>query len=150
METRQMKKYIIEMNERQARLLSWVCDTFPRLIEGQTHAYQDLFESAWEKRCKKATGKMMDDEFEGGWQKMREDAETFCKEIKRRFWDLAPNAYYGIHYDDTADIIWDCHRVIRHELWKNNPNRSQITVDSDNPSFPFGSEPLIKVTSKDE
>ena len=76
-----MKKYILEMNERQARLLSWVCDTFPRLIEGQSHAYQDLFESAWEKRCKKATGEMMDDEFEGGWQKMREDAETFCKEM---------------------------------------------------------------------
>ena len=138
------------MNERQARLLSWVCDTFPRMIEGQSHAYQDLFESAWEKRCKKATGKMMDDEFEGGWQKMRDDTETFCKEIKRRFWDLAPNANYGIHYDDAADIIWDCHRVIRHELWKNNPNRSNMTVDSENPSSPIGSEPLIKVTSKDE
>jgi len=144
------KKYIIEMNERQAQLLSWVCDTFPRLIEGQNHAYQDLFESAWEKRCKEATGKMMDDKFEGGWYKMREDAETFCKEIKKRFWDLAPNANYGINYDDTADIIWDCHRVIRHELWKNNPNRSNITVDSENPSFSIGSEPLIKVTSKDE
>lgn len=65
-----MKKYIIEMNERQARLLSWVCDTFHRLIEGQDDAFQDLFESAWEKRCKEATGKMMDDEF--GW--MAEDA----------------------------------------------------------------------------
>jgi len=145
-----MKKYILEMNERQARLLSLVCDTFPRLIEGQDHAFQDLFESAWEKRCKEATGKMMDDEFEGGWQKMREDAETFCKEIKRRFWDLAPNANYGIHYDDNADIIWDVYRCLRHELWKNNPNRSNITVDSENPSFSIGSEPLIKVTSKDE
>ena len=144
------KKYILEMNERQARLLSWVCDTFPRLIEGQGHPYQDLFESAWEKRCKKATGKMMDDEFEGGWQKMREDAETFCKEIKKRFWDLAPNANYGIHYDDTADIIWDVYRCLRHELWKNNPNRSNMTVDSENPSSNIGSEPLIKVTSKDE
>ena len=93
---------------------------------------------------------MMDDEFEGGWYKMREDAETFCKEIKRRFWGLAPNANYGFNYDDTADIIWDCHRVIRHELWKNNPNRSRFTVDSENPSFSIGSEPLIKVTSKDE
>ena len=138
------------MNERQAQLLSWVCDTFPRLIEGQSHAYQDLFESAWEKRCKEATRKMMDDEFEGGWQKMREDAETFCKEIKRRFWDLAPHANYGIHYDDTADIIWDVYRCLRHELWKNNPKRSNITVDSENPSSNIGSEPLIKVTSKDE
>lgn len=144
-----MKKYIIEMNERQARLLSWVCDTFPRLIEGQGHAYQDLFESAWEKRCKKATGKMMDDEFEGGWQKMREDAETFCKEIKRRFWDLAPNANWGVHYDDTADIIWDMYQALRHELWKNQPEPKNYTVDAF-PAHQFGSEPLIKVTSKDE
>lgn len=144
------KKYIIEMNERQARLLSWVCDTFPRLIEGQNRAYQDLFESAWEKRCKKATGKMMDEEFEGGWQKMREDAETFCKEIKKRFWDLAPNADYGIHYDDTADILWDMYQCLRFELWKNQPEpKSHITVDAF-PASQFGSEPLIKVTSKDE
>ena len=26
------------------------------------------------KRCKEATGKIMDEEFEGGWHKMREDA----------------------------------------------------------------------------
>lgn len=146
-----MKKYIIEMNERQAQLLSWVCDTFPRLIEGQVHAYQDLFESAWEKRCKEATGKMMDDEFEGGWDKMREDAENFCKEIKRRFWDLTPNADYGVHYDDTSDIIWDMHTALRYCIWLNdpNPNKSKITVDAF-PPCQFGSEPLIKVNVKDD
>lgn len=138
------------MNERQARLLSWACDTFPRLIEGQSHAYQDLFESAWEKRCKKATGKMIDDEFEGEWQKMREDAETFCKEIKKRFWNLGWCSNNGIHYDDTADIIFDIHQAIRHELWKNQPEpKSHITVDSD-PAHQWGSEPIAKVTSKEE
>ena len=146
-----MKKYIIEMNERQARLLSWVCDQYARLIEGQHNAYQELFEAAWEKRCKKATGRMMDEVYEGGWYKMREDAETFCKEIKRRFWDLAPHANYGVNYDDVSDIIWDMHQAIRHQLWKDNPdpNKSTITVDA-SPAHQFGVEPLIKVTSKDE
>ena len=146
-----MKKYIIEMNERQARLLSWVCDQYARLIEGQHNAYQELFEAAWEKRCKKDTGEMMDDEFEGGWQKMREDAETLCKIIKLRFWNLAPNENWGVHYDDTSDIIWDMHQAIRYELWKNNPdpNKSTMTVDAF-PAYQFGVEPLIKVTSKDE
>ena len=143
-----MKKYIIEMNERQARLLSYVCDTFPRLVCGQDRVYQDLFEEAWEKRCKKATGKMIDDEFEGGWQKMREDAETFCKEIKRRFWDLPTNSYNGIHYDETSDIIWDIHQCLRHELWLNG-DRKHHTVDSF-PAHQWGNEPLPKVTSKDE
>ena len=139
------------MNERQARLLSWVCDQYARLIEGQHNAYQELFEAAWEKRCKKDTGEMMDDEFEGGWQKMREDAETLCKIIKLRFWNLAPNENWGVHYDDTSDIIWDMHQAIRYELWKNNPdpNKSTMTVDAF-PAYQFGVEPLIKVTSKDE
>ena len=55
------KKYLLELTERQARLLSYVCDQFPRLIQGQGMAYQELFEAAWEKRCKKAVGKGMDD-----------------------------------------------------------------------------------------
>lgn len=144
-----MKKYILEMNERQARLLSYACDQFARLIEGQDNAYQKLFESAWERRCKQATGKMMDDAFEGGWDKMIETAELFCKEIKRRFWDLEPNANFGLHYDDTSDIIWDIHQAIRHELWLNDPDKRNYTVDA-SPALQFGPEPIIKVTSKDE
>lgn len=144
------KKYIIELTEKQARLLSYVCDQFPRLIEGQSHAYQDIFEMAWEKRCKDATGKMMDDEFEGGWQKMREDAENTCKEIKRRFWNLAPNTDYGIHYDESADILWDIYQCLRYELWKNRPEpKPHYTVDAF-PATQFGKEPLAKVTSKEE
>ena len=144
------KKYVLELNQKQAELLSWALDTFPRLIEGQNHAYQDLLESAWERRCKKATGRSMDDEFEGGWQKMREDAETFCKEIKRRFWDLAPNANYGIHYDESADILWDIYATLRYEIWKNKPEpKSHFTVDA-YLATQFGKEPLAKVTSKDE
>lgn len=144
------KKYVLELNQKQAELLSWALDTFPRLIEGQDHAYQDLFESAWERRCKEATGKMIDDEFEGGWQKMREDAETFCKEIKRRFWDLAPNANYGIHYDESADILWDIYQTLRYEIWKNRPEpKSHFAVDA-YMAIQFGKEPLAKVTSKDE
>lgn len=144
------KKYIIELNERQAQLLSWALNTFPRLIEGQSNAYQDLFESAWEKRCKEATGRMMDDEFEGGWHKMWEDAETFCKDIKKRFWGLAYNADYGIHYDESADILWDIYQCLRYELWKNRSEpKSHMAVDAF-PATQFGSEPLAKVTSKDE
>ena len=59
----------------------------------------------------------MDKEFEGGWQEMRHDAERLSKEIKKRFWGLESNAMYGIHYDDYADILFDLHRVLRHQLW---------------------------------
>lgn len=144
------KKYIIELNQRQAELLSWALDTFPRLIEGQGHAFQDLMESAWEKRCKKVTGGMMDKKFEGGWYKMREDAETIVREIKHRFWNLAWNSDNGIHYDDSADILWDIYQVLRHEIWKNRPEpKSKATVDAF-PATQFGKEPLAKVTSSDK
>lgn len=142
-------KYILELSEKQARLVSWALDTLPRLIEGQGRAYQDLFEQAWEKRSKKATGNFMDKEFEGGWYAMREDAEQFCRDIKRRFWALSPNADYGIHYDETADILWDIYQCLRHELWKNDQTKLNYTVDA-YPASQFGTEPLCKVTSKDD
>lgn len=143
------KKYIIELNERQMRLLSWALDTLPRLIEGQDHSFQDLLEQAWEKRCKEATGKMMDDEWDGGWHQMRHDAEETCLKIKRRFWGLSPNTLNGIHYDDTADILWDMYQVIRHQLWLDNPDpeKPRWTVDA-SPATQFGDEPLIVVKPK--
>lgn len=146
-----MKKYIIELTEEQTRLLSWACDQLPRLIEGQDWSFQQLMEEAWEKRCKEATGKYMDDEWDGGWHTMRKEAERICKEIKQKFWGLPANAMNGIHYDDTADILWDIYLVIRHQLWKDNPNpnKSHITVDS-SPATQFGSESLIKIESKEE
>lgn len=89
---------------------------------------------------------MMDKEFEGGWQAMRDDAERICREIKRRFWNIPPNASYGIHYDDMADILFDMHQVIRYQLWldNNNPNKTHWTVDA-YPASQAGSELLIKI-----
>lgn len=47
--------------------------------------------------------------------------------------DLSVHGSLGIHHpevDDTCRQSYDILQIIRHELWKNNPNRSQITVDS--------------------
>lgn len=144
------KKYILELTEKQARLLSYACDQFSRLIMGQDWSFQELLEAAWEKRCKKATGKPMDDEWDGGWHAMREEAERACREIKRKFWGLPSNTLNGVHYDDTADILYDIHQVLRLALWKDLPEpKSHITVDA-SPAHQFGDEPLIKVTSKEE
>ena len=144
-------KYILELTEKQARLLSWACDTLHRLIEGQDWSFQQLMEEAWEKRCKKATGKSMDDEWDGGWHAMRKEAERICKEIKAKFWGLAPNAMYGIHYDDTADTLWDIYQVIRHQLWNDMPEdkKNRGIVDS-SPAMQVGSEPLAIITRKEE
>lgn len=85
----------------------------------------------------------MDDEFEGGWKDMRHEAEALTKRIKKRFWGLDANTLYGIHYDNNADVLWDIHQVIRHQLWLDRPDdeKSHITVDAST-ATQIGDEPL--------
>lgn len=143
------KRYIIECSEHQLKLLSFACERYSRLIQGQDFVYQELMEEAWEKRCKEATGKMMSDDFDTGWYAMRSEAESLCKQIKKRFWGLGSNELFGIHYDDSADVLFDIHKVIRHQLWLERPasEKSFVTVDSDEP-WRVGSEKLIEVKPK--
>lgn len=47
--------------------------------------------------------------------------------------ELGKNGSWGIHHpsvDDSCRQAFDIVQVIRHESWKQNPNRSNITVDS--------------------
>lgn len=53
MEKNQNHIYSLKVTERQAKLLSWACDTIARLIEGQDFFYQQLFETAWKNAAKK-------------------------------------------------------------------------------------------------
>ena len=140
------RKYKIELTEHQLRILSFVCDQYSRLICGQGWEYQQLFEAAWERRAKEATGNAMDNEFEGGWHAMRKHAEYIVNQIKALFWNMEPNAFYGIHYDKTADLLYEMHQVIRHQLWLDKPEnqRSQLTVDACE-AMRLTDEPLIKV-----
>ena len=144
--------YTLHLTKRQVELLSYACDQFSRLIIGQDWSYQDLFEQAWEKRCKDAVGGHgFDKEWDGGWQAMRDDAEEISKQIKKRFWGLDSRALNGIHYDDVADILWSIHQVLRHQLWLDKPEdkKSRITVDSDE-AMQVGSEPLAKIERKEK
>ena len=141
--------YMLELTERQAKLLSYACDQFSRLIQGQDGAYQNLFEEAWEKRALLHAGDSMHKEWDGGWYNMRHDAEKIANDIKKRFWRLDRCTLNGIHYDDTADILWDIHRVLRHQFYKDRGDKSIATVDSENPTSSVGSEPLAIVRRTD-
>lgn len=144
--------YDIRVSKRQLELLSYACDQFSRLICGQDSAFRELMEAAWEKRCKEAVGgNGMDKEWDGGWYAIRHDAEAICKQIKKRFWGLDWNALYGVGYDDTADILFDLHQTLRHQLWLDKPEekKSHITVDAFE-AMRFGSEPLAKIERANE
>lgn len=144
-------KYNLRITERQAKVLSYACDRLSRIIEGQDWTYQEFMEAAWEKRCKKAVGgNGMDKEWDGGWHNMRHEAEEICMMIKKRFWGLERNAMNGIYYDDTADILFDLHCVIRHQLWLDRPTdeKSSMTVDAYE-AMRVGSEPLAIIERKE-
>ena len=143
--------YTLEVTERQAKLLSYACDVFSRLICGQDAEFQKLMEDAWEKRCKEATGNGMDEEWDGGWYNMRHDAEEICKKIKKRFWGMDWCSQYGIFYDDVSDILFSIHQVIRHQLWLDRPEdkKSHVTVDAFEATA-YGSEPLAIIKRKEE
>ena len=53
----------------------------------------------------------------------------------------------GIHYDDTADILFSLHTVIRHQLWLDG-DRQYHGVDSDKPTQ-LGTEPLAAIRRTD-
>lgn len=139
--------YRLELTERQAKLLSYACDQFMRCIQGQPEAFQSLMEEAWEKRCKEATGNMMDKEWNGGWWNMRYQAERLSRLATKWFWGCRQG--YGIYYDDAADIFFDIHRVLRHQFYKDRGDTSKVFVDSENPTSPIGSEPLAVIRRTD-
>ena len=144
--------YTLHLTKHQVELLSYACDRLSRLICGQDWTYQEFFEQAWEKRCKDAVGGHgMDKEWDGGWYAMRHDAEEISRQIKKRFWGLEYRSMYGIYYDDSADILFSLHQVLRHQLWLDKPDseKSPITVDADTPRR-FGSEPLAIIEKKEK
>jgi len=146
------KKYLIEVTEKQLMVLNQTCNSYMRLICGQSMDLVDLMENAWEKRCKRATGNAMDEHWEGGWSNARAEAEAYAQNIRSRFWDCAPNTQNGLRYDDTADILYDLHQVFRNRIYKDMPKeereQAKWTVMAD-PPMQFGSEPLAVVSLLD-
>ena len=143
------KLYNIQVTENQLRLLSHACETYSRLICGQDMVLCGLMEDAWEKRSKKETGNAMHKEWDGGWYKAREDAERYAREIRQRFWFCPPATLYGQSYDENADVLYDIHTVLRHQLYLDAPEEKREklkwTVLADTP-IQMSKEPLVKVT----
>lgn len=73
------------------------------------------------------------------WNNHREEYHYFADDellaVRNKLFDLSYglNASHGIHsplIDDSNRVAYDIKQVIRYEFWKNNPNRSEGTVDS--------------------
>lgn len=62
-----------------------------------------------------------------------DSALTYPRNLLIQDMSLHQHASWGIYnpsVDDTCRMAFDIIQVIRHERWKRNPNRSEVTVDS--------------------
>lgn len=136
------QRYTIEVSKHQLQMLSMMCDRMSRLICGQLdNSVQEFVEQAWERRHKSKDNPHGMGE---GWYEMRKDVEDRLAELKKIGWGLERNAYYGIHYDELADLLFEMHQVMRHRLWLDNPNSPWYSVDGDEP-MKLTDEPMITV-----
>lgn len=144
-----MKKYKIEVTERQLQLLSWACEKADRQIIGQLDIslWHECM-SAWEKEYKKSNGikgvlKSLPEE----WHTVREKVDIIIDTLRKLCWNQDRHTMNGIGYDETADTLYDMHCVFRHALWKQQPKEERLRCVTS--AFPhdcrYGSEPLPKI-----
>ena len=110
-----------------------------RMICGQMWLgmVQDIFAEAW---CKTHPG--------GKFSEIRDELEEDMKMLQRKYFNLSPNASYGLGYDKYADTLWDIHKCCEHARFVAMPKERQEAlrwcVMADTP-MAFGEEELIKV-----
>lgn len=130
-------QFEITLNKRQMQVLSAACDNYSRILCGQLDVgLEDTIERGLDREYTTAT---LDKKFE-----IRDTIRDKLAEIKMLVWNMGRGASYGVNYDDDADLLFDIHQVLRHHLWKLNPNRLSC-VNSATQGFPFGKEPFVTV-----
>ena len=142
-----MKKYTIELTEKQLKGLAYACRVTDRLILGQLDfSLRECCEAAWEKRHKDSE-KLIDNP---KWWEMRDEVERHINELRMLCWGQERGAFNGVYYDDFADMLFDMQKVMEHALWleKSEESRTHFTNDAFPPDQ-ISNEPLITVKSKE-
>lgn len=141
-----MKKYTIELTEKQLKGLAYACQETDRLILGQLDIpLQDVCMAAWEKLyAGNPQSWIMEHR-----QKTLDIVRERIKQLQELCWGLKNGEYNGVGYDDFADMLFDMQKVIEHALWLDKPekNRNHCT----NNAFPpnqISNEPLMTIKSK--
>ena len=138
------KKFTIELNEKQLVLIDRASEIYCRFICGQLWLgpVQDIFVEAWEKSHPGSK-----------FSEIRDELEEDMKMLQRKYFNLSPNASYGLGYDKYADTLWDIHKVCEHARYLAKPKEEQEalrwTVMADKP-MAFGTEPLMNVMENPE
>lgn len=101
-------KYILEVNRKQLELINQALASFTRLSVGQLK--YGLGQLIWNPETMNQLNQKQIDVLK------LIDSDHDYNEM--------------VHINKDADILYDVHQVLRHQLWKENSNKSDITVDS--------------------
>lgn len=139
------KQYVITLSERQLKLLAYACRVTDRLIIGQLDfSLKECCEEAFEKLHKgEEAGKIGSNE----WHYMQYEVTEAMQKLRKLCWGVEYGQNHGIHYDSTADVLFDMQKVMEHALWleQDPEKRSNWTNDAFEHTNPVGDEKNIKI-----
>jgi hypothetical protein len=123
----------LKVNEDQLRLIQRALDFYSRVGTGQFDEIKN--HPTFEKHLReefKVDGKCDYNRFHNV-RYIVDDALNVARNMLYNESGMSKNGSWGIYnpkVDDSCRDAYDLMQVIRHEFWKNDPNRSDITVDS--------------------
>lgn len=124
----------LEVTNKQLRLIQHALDFYSRVGIGQFERIKEhpTFERHLYNEFKDEQG-ITD---YGKLHQVRDEVDEIFNQAKKLLYNessAVKNGGWGIGHtsvDDSCRDAFDLVKVIRHEFWKKNPNRSNITVDS--------------------
>jgi len=124
----------IELNNTQLRTIQSALDMYLRIGIGQFTVIKDhpTFQKHLSNLFQDKNGKT-DYNVYHKFRDMADNTLTEGRNILIRELNKGTNASWGINHQSVDESCREAHdiiQVIRHEFWKQNENRSNITVDS--------------------
>ena len=124
----------LKVSEEQLRLIQRALDFYSRVGIGQFNVIKDhpTFERHLHNESKDENGETD----YGHFHSVRDDVDSILHVARNVLYNdssIDKNGSWGIHnpkVDDSCRDAYDLIQVIRHEFWKQNPDRSSATVDS--------------------
>nr|DAX75876.1 MAG TPA: hypothetical protein [Caudoviricetes sp.] len=141
-----MKKYTIELTEKQLKGLAYACRVTDRLILGQLDfSLRECCEAAWERRHKDSENLIDNPK----WWEMRDEVERHINELRMLCWGQERGTFNGVYYDEFADMLFDIQKVIEHLLWLEIPaDKKNNCTNNAFPPEQISNEPLMTINSK--
>ena len=122
----------LEVTEDQLRLIQQALDMYSRVGGSQFRII--LEHPTYEKSVYRNTVADGKDDWEA-YHNIKDKALDYLTLARNTLTgeNIPKNGSWGIYnekVDESCRVAWDIQQKIRHEFWKINPNRSDMTVDS--------------------